>query len=186
MTTPFTIPHDADTIANAITKVVNTQSTGTLADNANLANNTVIKSYVDAVQADLQGDIDGITKTVNGTTTTKAVVFTKSFESTDQDLPGADVTLQVAHGLGAVPFMFQAYYKCFVDNNGYIEGELVSINTINANHNANHQVNFFADDTNIGLRNISNSHYVADKDGTSYLNISDISSSWRVVFRAFL
>jgi hypothetical protein len=48
MTTPYTIPHDADTIANSITKVVNAQSTGTLADNANLANNSVIKSYVDS------------------------------------------------------------------------------------------------------------------------------------------
>lgn len=182
MTTPFTIPHDADTIANAITKVVNTQSTGTLADNANLANNSVIKSYVDTVVDAVQTDVDGITKTVNGTTTTKAVVFTKSFESTDQDLPGADVTLQVAHGLGAVPFMFQAYYKCVVANNGFIVGELASINTINANH----QVNFFADDTNVSLRNISNDHYVANKDGTSYLNISTVASSWKVVFRAFL
>ena len=48
MTTPFTIPHDADTISNAITKVVNSQSIGTLASNANLADNSVIKSYVDA------------------------------------------------------------------------------------------------------------------------------------------
>lgn len=48
MTTPFTIPHDADTISNAITKVVNSQSIGTLASNANLADNSVIKNYVDA------------------------------------------------------------------------------------------------------------------------------------------
>ena len=51
MTVPFTIPHDADAIANSISKVVNAQSTGTLASNANLANNSVIKSYIDTAVA---------------------------------------------------------------------------------------------------------------------------------------
>ena len=51
MTVPFTIPHDADAIANAISKVVDAQSTGTLASNTNLANNSVIKSYIDTAVA---------------------------------------------------------------------------------------------------------------------------------------
>lgn len=48
MTTPYTIPHDADTISNSITKVVNRQTSGTLQGNSNLAENSVIKSYVDS------------------------------------------------------------------------------------------------------------------------------------------
>jgi len=57
MTVPFTIPHDADAIANSISKVVNAQSTGTLASNANLANNSVIKSYIDTAVANQLTDL---------------------------------------------------------------------------------------------------------------------------------
>lgn len=47
MSTPFTIPHTTENIASAITKVVNRQTSGTLLDDNNLAENTVIKSYFD-------------------------------------------------------------------------------------------------------------------------------------------
>jgi hypothetical protein len=55
MTTPYTIPHDADTISNSITKVVNRQTSGTLASNTNLAENSVIKNYVDSQVASSGG-----------------------------------------------------------------------------------------------------------------------------------
>lgn len=139
-----------------------------------------VKTYVDAVSTNLTALGAKVTKTVNGATT-QNILFTKSFESSDQALSADSVTLEVAHGLGAVPFMFQGYYKCVTANNGYAIGDLVQINTINESH----MVTCFADATNIGIRTQA-SHYVVDLDGGGHVNITSISSSWRIVFRAFL
>lgn len=176
----YVLDSSAANANTAINKVVAITSTPT-AGNANTVTSGGVKTYVDNAVAAVQSDVDGITKTVNGVTTTKAVVFTKSFESTDQVLSGDSVTVQVAHGLGAIPFMFQAYYKCHIANNGYTAGELVCVSTINEGH----QVSYFADATNIGIR-AQNDHHIVDKDGGGYINITSDSSNWRIVFRAFL
>lgn len=176
----YVLDSSAASVNTAINKVVNITNQPT-AGNDNVVKSSGVKTYVDNSVAAVQADVDAITKTVNGVTTAKSVVFTKSFESTDQVLSGDSVTVQVAHGLGAIPFMFQGYYKCHVANNGYTVGELVSINTINSDH----QVNYFADATNIGIRT-KNDHFIVDKDGEGYINITADASNWRIVFRAFL
>tara|TARA_B100001093_G_scaffold501042_1_gene552235 strand:+ start:1861 stop:2061 length:201 start_codon:yes stop_codon:yes gene_type:complete len=57
----FTIPHEADDISNAITKVINTRTTGTLSNDTLLVNSDVIKSYVDGA---LTINYDASTKTL--------------------------------------------------------------------------------------------------------------------------
>lgn len=114
-------------------------------------------------------------------------IFSKSFESTDQEMPEADTTLSVAHGLSEVPKIFAAYLKCVKvgGRDGYSEGELVNITTLNEAT----QVNYFADGTNIGLRNMHTNFYIVDKDGGSYVYLQPTNATdaadFKVVFRAY-
>jgi hypothetical protein len=47
MATPFTIPYTTQVISDSITTVVNRQTSGTLVADQNIANNTVVKNYID-------------------------------------------------------------------------------------------------------------------------------------------
>lgn len=185
----YVLDSSASNINSAINKVVGITSTPT-AGNGNTVTSSGVKTYVDNSSAAVQASVNAISKTVytgasdgtvSGVTTAGAALFTKSYQSPDFTLYSDDVTVGAPHGLGGVPFMFQAYYKCHVANNGYSVGDLINMDTINADH----QKNYFANATHVYYRAM-NDHHIVDRDGTSYINITSDSGNWRVTIRAFL
>ena len=153
----YVLDSSAASVNSAINKVVNITDQPTAGSN-NVVKSGGVKTYVDNSVASVQTDVNGITKTVNGVTTTKAVVFTKSFTGTIP-MPADSVTGSAAHGLGAQPFIFLGYLKCKVANNGYSVGDLVNISARD-----NHHPGVWADATNIYVRS-SHDFYIVDADG---------------------
>lgn len=121
MTSIYTIPHSADTITNAITKVNATTTSGTLASNATLVQSNVIKSYVDT-------EIDNhISKTVNGTTTPGSILFTKFYETPETQIATGYTNQETfTHGLGTTPLHVQLFMKCVQNYNHFVAGDYVA------------------------------------------------------------
>ena len=157
----YVLDSSAANVNTAINKVVNITDQPT-AGNDNVVKSSGVKTYVDNSVAAVQADVDAITKTVNGVTTAKSVLLTKSFTGTIP-LPADSVTGSAAHGLGAQPFIFQGYLKCKVANNGYSVGDLVEISSRD-----NHHPSVWADATNIYVRS-SHDFYIVDPDGSDYV-----------------
>jgi hypothetical protein len=151
MTVPYTIPHDADAIANSISKVVNAQSTGTLASNANLANNSVIKSYVDTAVANqlttIKTDfrpkfarasyVGGVTSgpdiNQSATASTTITYDIADFESLNNDFSASKITGIVIEGQVRARYnasaieaklpdgVFTKFVECLVTGGDYVE-----------------------------------------------------------------
>jgi hypothetical protein len=179
----YTIPHAADTITNAITKVESTVTSGNLTSNANLVQANVIKSYVDDTVNST------VTKTENGVTTQGQLLFTKSFVSADQTIPNTIASsITVAHGLGTVPLLYNIYLKCVNPSKGYSVGDLATFNMDNGSNFAMYcnatNVVFYAPHTNQyyiqDLTTTSNNPWWFTIDGTL-----TIANDWRLVIKAF-
>ena len=83
MTTPYTISHSASTISSSISKVVNRQQSGVLANDANIAENSVIKSYIDTSVASLSAAFYNAEYSYTGGSTTVDKVFGGISENSD-------------------------------------------------------------------------------------------------------
>jgi len=83
MTTPYTISHSASTISNSISKVVNRQQSGVLANDANIAENSVIKSYIDTSVASLSSAFFNAEFSYTSGSTTVDKVFSGISENSD-------------------------------------------------------------------------------------------------------
>jgi hypothetical protein len=175
----YTIPHAADTISNAITKVESTVTSGTLSSSANLVNSNVIKNYVD-------GQISTATsKEVNGVTTAGSQLFSKMFESAETVIPSTTGPFEISfnHNLGVTPLFVETFLKCISSNNGYLTGEFTRIVQFSCSYRFSN--------TSVGMLNNNNSLYVVDPNGTltsPYLQIiggDPIANNWRLITRAF-
>jgi hypothetical protein len=95
---------DANVTFAKLTDVIDDDTMATASDTT-LATSESIKAYVDNVS-----------------------VFTKSFESAEQDVPAANAAvLTISHSLGEIPKLTEVVYRCKTNDNGWIAGdEIVS------------------------------------------------------------
>jgi hypothetical protein len=110
-------------------------------------------------------------------------VFTKSFESAEQDIPAANAAvLTISHGLGEIPKLMEIVYRCKTNDNGWIAGD--------------EMVAYSQSDTGLGHSSVvKNSaevkfRVVYDKldfaHGTTVNSrFSPASPNWKIVFRAY-
>jgi len=98
VTTPAIL--DANVTFAKLTDVIDDDTMAT-ASATKLATSESIKAYVDNVS-----------------------VFTKSFESAEQDIPAANAAvLTISHSLGEIPKLMEMVYRCKTNDNGWIAGD---------------------------------------------------------------
>jgi len=110
-------------------------------------------------------------------------VFTKSFESAEQNVPAANAAvLTISHSLGEIPKLMEIVYRCKTNDNGWIAGDEIVTNS--------------QSDTGLGLWSVvKNSAEVkfrgvyakqAFAHGTSSnTSFAPDSPNWKIVFRAY-
>ena len=134
----------------------------------------------------LEGDIDasnitGVLPVANGGTGSStapevaSAVFSESFESSEQTLPAEDVNIEVTHGLGSVPKLFQVVLRCKTAENSYSVGDEIDV-TSNTYHTS-----VYSNSTVIGV--VRTNTILADKNSGAGSVIN--SNNWKLVFRAF-
>jgi hypothetical protein len=152
MTTPFTIPHTAQDINDAIDKVVTKQTSGVLASDSNLATNTVIKNYIDDSIVNAVADYPISVIGYQDITTTQTSSFTLGnisesdsynlttiFVSTNGDDDGVTITNPGTYFIGFTTSVTQSdtLVQLWIDDVIYYEADFNSYNndTYPANYN---------------------------------------------------
>jgi hypothetical protein len=129
----------------------------------------------------LEGDIDassitGVLPVANGgtgsSTPVSSGVFTASFESSEQTLYGAAMSLEVAHGLGSVPKVFKVVARCKTSEGGWAVGDELDF----------HDSPTYSNSTNIGL--VTFGALVFPNKSTN-AGFNPTPANWKLVLRAF-
>jgi hypothetical protein len=107
--------------------------------------------------------------------TSSTVALSESFESSEQTLPAAFVNIEVTHGLGSVPKLFQVVLRCKTAESNYSIGDEIDV-TSNG-----YYVSVYSNSTVIGL--IHHNNFVYDKN--SGASSASNPNNWKLVFRAF-
>ena len=135
----------------------------------------------------LEGDIDasnitGVLPVANGGTGSStapeaaSAVFSESFESSEQTIPASAGNVEVTHGLGSIPKIFQVVVRCKTTEMGYSTGDEVDVTT------SGFMCSIYSNNTVIGFTQ-KPSLYLSHKDGSAVGNIT--TANWKLVFRAF-
>lgn len=152
MATPFTIPHTTQDIADAIEKVVLRQTTGPLVSDLRIANNTVIKDYIDTTIANTVADYPMSVNNYQDITTTQTSSFTLGniseddpynlttiFVSANGDDDGVTITNPGTYFIGFTTSVTQSdtLVQLWIDDVIYYEADFNSYNndTYPANYN---------------------------------------------------
>lgn len=107
---------------------------------------------------------------------TSTVALTESFESAEQTIPASAGNVEVTHGLGSIPKIFQVVVRCKTTEMGYLIGDEVDVTTSGV------QCSIYSNNTVIGFTQ-KPSVYLSHKDGSAVANIT--TANWKLVFRAF-
>ena len=107
---------------------------------------------------------------IDGTSST--VALSESFESSEQTLYDAALSLEVAHGLGSVPKVFKVVARCKTSEGGWAVGDELNF----------HDSPTYSNSTNIGL--VTFSALVFPNKSTN-AGFNPTPANWKLVFRAF-
>ena len=110
-------------------------------------------------------------------------VFTKSFESAEQDIPAANAAvLTISHGLGEIPKLMEMVYRCKTNDNGWIAGD--EIVTYSQSDSGLGDWAVVKNSAEVKFRGVSSQRKFAH--GTSSNTaFSPASPNWKIVFRAY-
>ena len=110
-------------------------------------------------------------------------VFTKSFESAEQDIPAANAAvLTISHSLGEIPKLMEMVYRCKTNDNGWIAGdEIVAYSQSDTGRGYYSVVKNSAE---VKFRGVYAQRIFAHgtNANTSFL---PVSPNWKLVFRAY-
>ena len=106
----------------------------------------------------------------DGVSTT--VALSESFESSEQTLFDAAMTIEVAHGLGSVPKVFQVVARCKTTEGGYAVGDELDF----------HDSPTYSNTTNIGLTTFG---ALVFPNRSTNVGFNPTPANWKLVFRAF-
>ena len=110
-------------------------------------------------------------------------VFTKSFESAEQNVPAANAAvLTISHSLGEIPKLMEMVYRCKTNDNGWIAGD--EIVTHSQSDSSLGHWSVVKNSAEVKFRGVYSQRRFAH--GTSS-NISffPASPNWKIVFRAY-
>jgi hypothetical protein len=150
---------DANVTFAKLTDVIDDDTMAT-ASATKLATSESIKAYVDNVS-----------------------VFTKSFESAEQDIPAANAAvLTISHGLGETPKLMEMVYRCKTNDNGWIAGDEIVTNAQSDFGRGYWSV--VKNSAEVKFRGVYDKQAFAH--GTSSnTEFSPASPNWKIVFRAY-
>jgi hypothetical protein len=110
-------------------------------------------------------------------------VFTKSFESAEQNIPAAnDAVLTISHGLGEIPKLMEMVYRCKTNDNGWIAGDEIVTNSQTDSGYGHWSV--VKNITEVKFRGVSNKRRFAHGTSSNTAFTPD-SPNWKIVFRAY-
>ena len=124
---------------------------------------------------DLTSKVTGVLPVANGGTgssTGASGVFSESFESSEQTVVDGAMSIEVAHGLGSVPKVFQVVARCKTSEGGWAVGDELDF----------HDSPTYSNSTNIGL--VTFGALVFPNKSTS-AGFNPTPANWKLVFRAF-
>jgi|GEM_PF-4017443 len=104
------------------------------------------------------------------------------FTSIAAAIPAAATTTTFAHGLGAVPFNWDAFLVCVTPDSGYAAGAIVKFSQ---NGQQNTGLNLSADATNITVYAANSGIYIT-LPGAGYATTAITNGSWNIVIKAWL
>jgi hypothetical protein len=107
---------------------------------------------------------------------TSTVALTESFESSEQALTDGAMSIEVAHGLGSVPKVFQVVARCKTTEGSYAVGDEILIADSRGN------ISTHGNATNVGLVTAAGLYFM-NKTTNAYFLIT--TANWKLVFRAF-
>ena len=113
--------------------------------------------------ADGADGADGVSSTV---------ALSESFESSEQTLFDGAMTIEVAHGLGSVPKVFQVVARCKTTEGGYAVGDELDF----------HDSPTYSNTTNIGLTTFG---ALVFPNRSTNVGFNPTPANWKLVFRAF-
>lgn len=149
---------DANVTFAKLTDVIDDDTMATASDTT-LATSESIKAYVDNLS-----------------------VFTKSFESAEQDIPAANAAvLTISHSLGEIPKLMEMVYRCKTNDNGWIAGdEIVAHSQCDTGFG---HWSVVKNITEVKFRGVVARRKFAH--GTSNASFTPDSPNWKIVFRAY-
>jgi len=172
MADPYEIPLSADQIETALLRSYNADA-NPLPGSSNLVLSGGIRSYIDQVVA---AEVVARTAAINA-----ALVFSQVFESGEIVVPADNSAITpVAHGLGGVPPLVMAFYRCLVDDNGYTAGDEVQMFPTDDSGSGIRAL--WADATQIGFHTYISMPRVVKKNANSYFSPD---ANWAFVIRAW-
>ena len=110
-------------------------------------------------------------------------VFTKSFESAEQNVPAANAAvLTISHGLGEIPKLMEMVYRCKTNDNGWIAGD--EIVTHSQSDTSLGHWSVVKNSAEVKFRGVYSQRQFAH--GTSSnTSFFPASPNWKIVFRAY-